>query len=405
MGAAFIKSQENAAGEELVKLAADVITDSEIRINDASEILNMYAAGAVASDTVKVDELISSMTLKEKIYQMFMVTPEVLFNSKEYVTAIDSKEIGDAKTLIDAAPVGGVIYYADNISTWQQTHRMLKMTQQYNNSLNNNIGMFFAVDEEGGSVARVSKKLGVYNCEDMAYYGLSGDYNAVRDVGDTIGIALSNLGFNVNPAPVADLDLSATNALGNREFSSEPGVVARMTGEFVKGVEDNGVSATLKHFPGLGAATGDTYKNSVLINRTYEELQASEFVAFDGGIRAGADFVMVGHQITTASGDNLPGCLSPVVVTDWLKNELGFNGLIVTESLSMDAINKTYTSEQAAVMAVQAGVDVLLMPANLTSAVAGIEEAVAAGIITEERINESVRKILSKKLAKGLIAE
>ncbi len=385
-------------------LAADVIIDSEIKIDDASEILNMYAANAVSTDNQRVDDILSDMTLNEKIFQMFMVTPEVLLNSKEAVTAIDSEGLGDAKALIDSAPVGGVIYYADNISTWQQTHRMLKMTQQYNNSVNNNIGMFFAVDEEGGSIARVSEKLGVYSCEDMAYYGAAGDYSAVRNVGETIGTALSDLGFNINLAPVADLDLSASNALGNREFSNDPNVVSGMAAEFVTGVEGKGVSATLKHFPGLGAGTGDTHKNSVLVNRTYEELAASEFVAFEGGIRAGADFVMVGHQITSASGDNLPGCLSSVVVTDWLKNELGFDGLIITDSQSMGAITSAYTSEQAAVMAVQAGVDIILMPADLDSAVNGIESAIAEGTITEERINESVRKIISKKLTKGLIA-
>ncbi len=401
--AKFIKQTDDAAGEELVKQAADVITDTAIRIDDAAEIMKMYAEEAVSSDNAVIDELISTMTLEDKIYQMFMVTPETLLKSSKAVTSVDSDDLGSAEKLIDASPVGGVVYYGQNLSTWQQTHRMLKMTQRYSKNVNNNIGMFFAVDEEGGTVARVADKLGVYDCENMSYYGAAGDYAAVNNVGSTIGTALSDLGFTLNLAPVADIDLSEENALGERTFSSDSSVTANMAAEFVRGVEGKGVSTTLKHFPGLGAGTGDTHNGSVFINRTYEELQSAEFVAFKGGIDAGADFVMVGHQITAASGDNLPGCLSKTVITDWLKTELGFKGLVITDSQSMGAITDNYTSQQAAVMAVQAGADIVLMPKDLKSAVDGIAAAVADGTITEERINESVHKILSKKHEQGLV--
>ncbi|MGN0584950.1 MAG: glycoside hydrolase family 3 protein, partial [Ruminococcus sp.] len=286
--------------------------------------------------------------------------------------------------------------------SWQQTYEMIQLSQQYAQESHDDIGLFFAVDEEGGSVARVSNKLNTYSCYDMEYYGNKLDYDAVYNVGSTIGTALSELGFNINLAPVADVNISPSNELGSRIFSSDAQVVSDMTANFVKGVEDIGVSATLKHFPGLGAGTGNTHNGSVIIDRSYSDLANTEFQAFKGGIEAGADFVMVGHQITTASQDNMPGDLSPVVIS-WLKDDLGFNGLIITDSQSMGAITENYTSGEAAVLSIKAGVDIILMPYDLHNAVSGIRDSVNSGDISEERINESVRKILTKKLNLGLI--
>ena len=172
---------------------------------------------------------------------------------------------------------------------------------------------------------------------------------------------------------------------------------------YVEGLHSAGICSTLKHFPGLGACSGNTHYVSVIIDRTLSDLRKTEFPAFCGGINAGSDFVMVGHQITTGSGDELPGDLSKVVVTDWLRNELGFNGLITTDSHSMGAIINHYTSSDAAVMALEAGVDVILMPYELTDAVSGVEKAVSSGRLSEERMDRSVLSILEKKDYYGLI--
>lgn len=346
-----------------------------------------------------VEELLYGMTLEDKIYQMFIVTPESLTNYSGSVTEAGSL----TKETLERIPIGGLVYFSQNIESWYQTHDMLYTSQKCAQEAHNKIGMFLAVDEEGGSVARVAEKLGTYSSYDMSHYGMRGNSDIVYNLGSTIGMNLSKLGFNLNLAPVADVDLNPENELGSRIFSSDAQVVAEMTAQYVKGVEDTGISATIKHFPGLGAGSGDTHKSSVIVDRSLGELWETEFVAFQGGIQSDVDFVMVGHQITTSSGDNLPGDLSPVVVNEWLKNGLGYDGLVITDSHSMGAITENYTPGDAAVMAIQAGVDIILMPYDLNNAVSGVRNAVANGTLTEERINESVRRILAKKFELGII--
>ena len=359
-------------------------------VTELSKLTSCTTHTTIEENPSVIDDIMSKMTLDEKIYQMFIVTPEALTNFNGSVT-----QAGDlTKSAIESTPVGGIIYFSYN---------MIHDSQEYAQKSNNDIGMFFAVDEEGGMVARVGNGLRTYDSYDMEYYGENLDYDTVYSLGNTIGASISNLGFNLDLAPVADVNLSPENELGSRIFSSDPQVVADMSANFVRGVEGCGVSATLKHFPGLGAGTGNTHNGSVVIDRTYDELQYNEFAAFSGGIQAGVDFVMVGHQITTASGDDLPGDLSPTVVSQWLKNDLGFNGLVITDSQSMGAITENYTPGDAAVMSIEAGVDIILMPYDLDNAITSVKDAISSGKISEERINESVYKILSKKFSLGLI--
>ena len=169
------------------------------------------------------------------------------------------------------------------------------------------------------------------------------------------------------------------------------------------GLHSAGIRSTLKHFPGLGAGGANTHYGSVYMERSLEELRETEFRAFKGGIEAGADFMLIGHQIVSGAGDDLPADLSRTVTTDWLRGELGFEGLAITDSHSMGAIAYNYSADEAAVMAVQAGIDVILMPYDIPDAVTGIEEAVHSGWITEERIDESVLRILEKKDKMGLL--
>lgn len=376
-----------------------VTTAAYTDITEMPKLTSGMTCTTIELNTSIIDKIVSEMTLEDKIYQLFIVTPESLTNFNGSVT-----QAGDlTKSAIEAMPVGGIIYFSQNIESWQQTYDMIHNSQKYAQKANNNIGMFFAVDEEGGSVARVGNGLRTYSSYDMEHYGKNLDYDTVYNLGNTIGATLSDLGFNLDLAPVADVNLSPDNELGSRIFSSDPQIVSEMSAKFVKGIEDKCVSATLKHFPGLGAGNGNTHNSNVVIDRSYDELLYNEFQAFSGGIQVGVDFVMVGHQITAASGDNLPGDLSPVVVNKWLKNDLGFNGLVITDSQSMGAITENYTPADAAVLSIKAGVDIILMPYDLTNAVAGIKNALESGEITEERINESVYKIISKKFSLGII--
>lgn len=365
----------------------------------AEQVTSAYTCTTAEPDVMLVDTLLSEMTLEEKVCQMFIVTPEMLTGYTGSVTEMGTL----SQKSFDQYPVGGLIYFAENLEDPPQTLEMLSAMQSYAQE-SSGVGVFLSVDEEGGTVARVADQLGTTKLHDMAYYGDHSDPDEAYAIGCTIGSDLRQFGFNLDFAPVADVALHADNELGDRIFSSDADIVGDMVAGVVSGLQGTGVSATLKHFPGLGAGDGNThYDDFVLIDRSLSELSSEEFVPFQAGIDAGADFVMVGHQVTVAAGDQLPSDLSYTVVTTWLKEKLEFTGIIITDAQNMESITENYSPASAAVQAVSAGVDMILMPMDLSNAVNGICEAVESGTITEERINESVRKILTQKSEMGLL--
>lgn len=346
-----------------------------------------------------VERKLKKMDIHEKVCQMFMAVPEKTTYYYDTLTYVDDWY----KKCYEEYPIGGYIYFDANIVWEQQLCDLLSDSQEMAAEYNNGIGLFQAVDEEGGSVTRVQKMLWKTPVENMSYYGKLNDYNTTYEAGRTIGTYLNACGFNVNFAPVADVNISETNELGSRIFSSDPLVVSDMCTAIIKGLKSQKVASTLKHFPGLGAGTGNTHYETVEIDRSLEELEIAEFPAFKGGIDAGADFVMVGHQIVKAAGDKLPADLSSVVVTDWLREKLGFEGIVITDSQAMGAITNNYTSGEAAIKSIEAGVDIILMPNDLRAAVDDVEAAVKSGKLSEERIDESVIRILEKKNEMGLL--
>lgn len=342
--------------------------------------------------TDPIQARIAQMSLREKIYQMFFVTPEQLGGIYPVTSPMDISE----------RPVGGILCMGANLDTVSQTREMLSKTQE--NAMRNGIGVFLAVDEEGGRVARCANGLGTTAFDGMAAYGARNDYDEAHYIGATIGADLRSLGFNVDFAPVADVDISPTNELGDRIFSSDPDVCANMVSGVVRGLNSSGVAATLKHFPGLGAEDGNTHTASeIIIDRTLDELRGTEFVPFRRGIQAGADFVMIGHQKVSAFGDDLPADLSYVAVTEMLRGELGFNGIAITDAQVMSTISNVYYSSTAAKMSVKAGIDMILSPEDLDMAANAVISAVESGEISEERIDQSVTRILTVKQRMGLL--
>ena len=336
----------------------------------------------------EAEKLLQDLTLHERVCQMFMVTPEQL-TSYSVVTYVDDEVRGGFEEL----PVGGIVLFAKNLETTDQTRQLLADFQSLSRT-----GLFTAVDEEGGTIARAAQRLGTTSFYGMRYYGDLGDYDTAVGIGRTIGADIGGLGFNVDFAPVADVDISCANELGSRIFSSDPYVVASMASGVVSGLHESGVCATLKHFPGLGAEDGNThYDSSVTLYRSLDELRETELIPFAEGIESGADFVMVGHQTVTGLGDGLPCDLSYAAVTELLRGELGFEGLVITDSQQMNTISRVYNSGEAAVMSIQAGVDIVLMPQDIGAAVEAVEEAVQNGDIAQKRIDESVLRILEKK--------
>lgn len=343
------------------------------------------------------EELAAAMTLHEKLCQLFILTPEQLTGVSPVTVAGET-----TRRALESNPVGGLVYFADNLLDREQVTELLANTQNASRT-----GLFLAVDEEGGAVARVAgnPEFGVTAFPPMLTVGESGP-EAVREAGRTIGGYLTELGFNLNFAPVADVYSNPENTvIGSRAFSTDPAAAAGLVAAAVEGFEEAGILCTLKHFPGHGDTAEDSHLGAAVSHRTLEELREAELLPFCSGMDAGAPLVMLGHiSLPAVTGSDVPASLSPELVTGLLREELGYEGLCVTDSLQMAAITDSYSPGEAAVLALQAGCDLLLMPEDFEAACAGVLAAVESGALTEERINESVIRILQAKLDYGIIA-
>jgi beta-N-acetylhexosaminidase len=336
------------------------------------------------------------MTLEEKILQMFVITPEALTGYGSVTAA------GNAtKAALKNRPVGGLIYFSGNIVDETQITSMISNTQSYALKYEN-YPLFMCIDEEGGKVARIAKNsnFDVSIFDDMKTIGDSGDTKKAYEVGSTIGQYLSKYGFNVDFAPDADVLTNSVNTvIGTRSFGSDARLVTKMTLAVKRGLEENNVYATFKHFPGHGATTGDTHEGFAYIDKTYKELLKSELLPFKNAIKDNANFIMVAHiSAPQIIGDNTPSSLSKTMITDILRDDFGYDGVVITDALNMGAIADHYSAATAAVKAVNAGVDILLMPSDFEAAYQGILKAVSKGLISEERIDESVGRILKLKI-------
>lgn len=348
------------------------------------------------SNERSVDTFLENMTLEEKIAQMFFLTPDTLTNT--YGAEIAGEV---TKTCFDACPVGGLVYLEQNLISREQVTDMMGDMQDISMS-RLGIPIFLAVDEEGGIVRRLSGRgiEGVPLIGSMQEIGETGDPEKAYQIGREIGSYLSAMNLNVDFAPVADIFSNPENTvIGSRAFGSDPQLVSCMVSMEVNGLKDSGVLATLKHFPGHGNTSEDSHAGYACSHKTLEELRKSELRPFKSGIEAGADFVMMGHiSLPDILGDDTPASLSHTIITDVLRKELGFDGIVITDALNMGAIVNNYSSAEAAILAVQAGADMLLMPGDFQSAYQGVLDAVQNGRIPEERIDESVERIIKAKL-------
>ena len=339
-----------------------------------------------------VDETLAGMTLHEKVCQMMFVTPEELTGEDGVTVA------GDAtRQALENYPVGGIVYFAKNLESQDQVKEMIDNSQKYSS-----IGLFVATDEEGGVVNRLMDTVGTTYIGSMYYYKDDGDETAYENA-YTIANDMSALGFNLDFAPVADVWSNPDNTvIGERAYSDDYAKAAELVGNAVKGFNDGGVMCTLKHFPGHGDTAEDSHYSSAYVHRTKEEIMADEMQPFRSGIEAGAEFVMVGHLIVPDI-DEVPATLSYKIATGILRDELKFEGVAITDSFEMESIADNYSVDDAVVMSVKAGMDMILQPKNMASAVNSIEQAVADGELSEDRIDESVRRILTLKESRGLL--
>ncbi len=353
----------------------------------------------------KLDEIIDAaievMPLEDKVAGLFVVTPEA-------ITGVDiAVQAGDGtKDALNQYAVGGLIYFGQNIRSEEQLTEMLANTTAYSR-----YPLFLAVDEEGGSVSRVADAGLAENIGSAQDIGSAADPSLAYEAGVNVATYLHTYGFNLNFAPVADIHNTEDSIIGDRAYGSDSAIVSSMAVSMLQGLEDTGVSACLKHFPGIGSSTEDTHTGMAVSNRTLDEFRAEEFVVFKNGIDAGVDFIMVSHLSVPAITDttpeddvqdNIPCSLSSVVVTDILREELGYDGIVITDAMNMEAISTYYGADEAAILALKAGCDMILMPEDFELAYQGVLAAVQNGTISEERINDSLRRIYRIKYADKL---
>ena len=344
-----------------------------------------YAAAA--------DAKLASMSLREKICQLFIVTPETL-------TGIDGVNMAGETTQKALAeyPVGGIIYNTGNLDSVEQASEMLSKSQSFAKT-----PMFLAVDEEGGDVARVADKLGTTKLEPMMTYKADGEQKAY-DNAKTIASDISAIGFNLDFAPVADvLTNSANTVIGDRAYSDSPEEAASLVASAVKGFNDGGVLCTLKHFPGHGGTDEDSHEGLAYVNASEDELKAAALLPFKSGIEAGADMVMAGHLIVSSLDSELPATLSANVVPKLLREYLGYDGVVVTDGMQMGAITDNYDYDAIVKGIFDADIDMILQPDDLDEYISAIEEALEDEVISETMLNAKVKRILTLKYTKGII--
>lgn len=339
-----------------------------------------------------LQSLLSQMTLHEKVCQMLVVTPESITGVEAVTAAGDT-----TKKALQAMPVGGILYSKPNLRSKEQVKTMLQNTQSYSA-----IPLMFTCDEEGGRVNRLMSTLNTTMIGPMLDYKDQGVEIAYKNA-CTIASDMSALGFNADMAPVADVWSNPENTvIGDRAYSDDFQQAAVLIASAVEGFHAGGVATALKHFPGHGDTSEDTHYGAVFITKTLEEIREKELLPFQAGIQADSDMVMIGHLILSDIDDQ-PAPFSHKIVTELLRQELGFDGVIITDGLQMKAMTDFYSDGEIACSAVKAGVDMLLCPANPEEAAAALEDAVKNGDLTESRIEESVLRILKMKKERGMI--
>ena len=342
--------------------------------------------------TPTVEELVrtrmAAMSVEEKVWQMMYVFPQDVVDSG---TCTDLEIWADGQLCKGA---GGFVISTENMSDVQPLQPML-------GCITNSAAItpFIGVDEEGGRVERLHYTLGATESFAPMYtYKDLGTDTAYRNA-KTIAEGIAAFGFNQNFAPVADVWTNEDNSvIGQRAYSDDAEEAAALVAAAVEGFHDGGVLTTLKHFPGHGDTAEDSHVSAAVSTKTLDELRETEFLPFAAGLEAGADMVMIGHICLPAIDGDTPATLSSTIVTDLLRSELGFEGVIITDSFDMAAIIDHYDPIDAAVQAIEAGCDMILGADDPDAVVKAILERVSS-----ERIDESVRRILTLKLERGLM--
>lgn len=342
---------------------------------------------------------LSFMTLEQKIGQLFIVRPEALSaDGGKAVRVTDS-----IRNALMERPPCGVIMFGDNIVDPAQIKTFNEELHMavYLSSASPALPLLIAVDEEGGAVARVANNsnFDVPRYEDMLSIGNTGDITEAFKAGLAIGTYLKEYGFDLDLAPVADCFTNPDNrVIGSRSFGSDPALVSKMVGECIDGLHSRGIRTAIKHYPGHGDTESDSHTGAVITKRNWEELKARELIPFIDNMSK-TDMIMTAHIVSSGvTGDGLPATLSPVMIKEKLRGELGYDGIVITDSMEMGAIASEFTNEEAVIEAIEAGCDIILCPEDYNRAYDALMDAVKSGRLTEDRIDESVLRIIRMKI-------
>lgn len=368
-------------------------------------------------DSEAIKAIIDKMTLEQKVAQLVVVSPETL-------TGVDSVQYAGDMTYqaLQDYPVGGIVFAKDNIDSSSQFGTMTDNLQSYSEEISG-LPLFLAAAEEGGSASVLGNNDNLDEYYENSYSDDGSDYssssaNSVHsgapsmseigrkddstnayEAGKSIGSLMSAYGLNLDLAPVADVLSGNSTGIGNRTFGTDAQTVSDMALEVIRGIQEEDVNAAMKYFPGYGAASSNM-SGFPVINSSLDELKKKEFLPYSNAIAQGMDFVMVGHiSVPNVTGDDTPASLSEKMISEVLRKDLGFKGIVMTDYLNDKTIVKNYGAADAAVKAIQAGADLLLEPDDLEAAYEGVLKAVKKGDITEDRLDESIYRILRVKLS------
>lgn len=372
------------------------------------------------SASATVDQIIADMTLEEKVGQMFM--PDFRNWGKDGngnpipFTVMNEK----VAKIIQEYHLGGVILFRENVANTEQTVKLVHGLQE----ASEDIPLLITIDQEGGLVTRL--QTGTNMPGNMAL-GAANDQKLAEEIGEAIGAELNSLGINVNFAPVLDVNVNPANpVIGIRSFGADPDLVSKMGVGYIKGLQNSKVAATAKHFPGHGDTATDSHFGLPVVEHDRETLEAIDLKPFQAAMDNNIDMIMTAHIVLPAIDNDkaesikdgseigIPATLSQKILTGLIREEMNYNGVVVTDALNMQAITEHFGPEDAVIRSINAGADIVLMPAivwdesqveNLDKVYNAVIDAVNSGEISEEKINESVRRILTLKINRNIIGK
>lgn len=382
-----------------------------------------FTAVAAENNSEKtIEQMLSEMTTEQKIEQMTMITLRPWSDENDdslvNVTSLNDKQ----RKLIEDHNFAGVCLYAQNIQNTAQTIKLTSEIQQAALNSDCAIPMLISADQEGGIIYRLST--GTPTCGNMAIGATRSPQYAMENA-KILGSEIKALGINTNLAPVIDINNNPANPVINvRSFSSDPKLVSEMGVQYINGLKSEGVITTCKHFPGHGDTSTDSHTGLPLINKTYDELKNYELYPYTAAIENGTDMIMTAHiqfpkieadtytSKTTGEEVILPATLSKTMITDILRGDYGYDGVVITDSMVMAAIHDNFDLIDAATLAINADVDLLLEPVDIVGPesidkleeyIEGVAKQVKDGKISEETIDKSVTRILNMKKNRGIL--